>query len=180
MRIYKQAALQESVKRRKHNNDILAWLPAEHGVAGLALADGTEASTSAAAGGYELALADSEGGGGGGKILGSRDFARYYRQNHKPQSRNKQTHLAALQQRQVLHLFFQQTGAGMQKAKSCQSLICFPVHPLEHCLSSILQLHEVLCSSVSARLCTRASHACSVIVNLSKASIVRTTAVAQA
>ena len=72
----------------------------EHGVAGLELADSSEPATSGATGGYELAVAGSEGGGGAGKILGSRDFARYYKQNHRPESRNKQTHLAALQQRQ--------------------------------------------------------------------------------
>ena len=71
---------------------------AEGGVSSLATTDGPEASTSGATGGYELAVADTSSGGGG-KILGSRDFARYYRQNHRPETRDRTTRLAELQQR---------------------------------------------------------------------------------
>lgn len=72
-------------------------------MAQMSLADGLEASTSTsgAGAGYELTLNDSQSGGGG-KILGSRDFARYYKQNHKPQTSSRQTHLAAVQQRWAL------------------------------------------------------------------------------
>lgn len=66
-------------------------------MADLALADNPEASTTGNTG--ELAIADSNDANSGGKILGSRDFARYYKQSHRPPSSNRQTRLAELQQR---------------------------------------------------------------------------------
>jgi hypothetical protein len=57
-------------------------------------ASGGEEVTAGATGGYELAVGDASG-----KILGSRDFARYYRQNHKPIDGRKSPHLATVQQR---------------------------------------------------------------------------------
>jgi len=58
------------------------------------MAGSGEEATAGATGGYELAVGDA-----GGKILGSRDFARYYRQNHKPIDSRRSTHLATVQQR---------------------------------------------------------------------------------
>lgn len=50
----------------------------------LALAmDGLSLGSSGAAGGWELAV-PSQGSGSGGKILGSRELARYYKQRPKP------------------------------------------------------------------------------------------------
>lgn len=59
---------------------------------------GGEDATAGATNGYELAVGDA-GGGGGGKILGNRDFARYYRQNHRPVDGRRSTHLALVQQK---------------------------------------------------------------------------------
>lgn len=73
--------------------------PADEGMANLALTETPEESTSQTTGGYELAIANDSEGNRGGKVLGSRDFARYYRQNHRPQVRSRTTRLAELQQR---------------------------------------------------------------------------------
>ena len=77
---------------------------AEDGITDLALADHLDASTSEATGGFELAVAEADGKGS--KILGSRDFARYYKQNHKPETRGRSTRLATLQQRYSSHWTF--------------------------------------------------------------------------
>lgn len=49
------------------------------------MADTEEAGARLRTGGYELAVRGSEdGGGGSGRVLGSRQLARYYRQSYRP------------------------------------------------------------------------------------------------
>ena len=64
----------------------------------IVLAGGGEEAAAGVTGGYELAVG-GESGGGNGRILGSRDFARYYRQNHRPVDNRRSTHQAMVQQR---------------------------------------------------------------------------------
>lgn len=48
--------------------------------------------------GYELVLPDK--GGKGTKILGTREFAKYYRQRHRQPDARRSTQISMLQQRQ--------------------------------------------------------------------------------
>ena len=56
--------------------------------------------TSAA--GFELAIPDQDGKSS--KLIGSREFLRYYRQNHKPSDTRKSTHISTLHQRWACNL----------------------------------------------------------------------------
>ena len=56
--------------------------------------------TSAA--GFELAIPDQDGKSS--KLIGSREFLRYYKQNHKPSDTRKSTHISTLHQRWACNL----------------------------------------------------------------------------
>lgn len=67
------------------------------GTSGDIVMSGTEEPVSTISGGYELAVPDQDGKSS--KVIGSREFLRYYRQNHKPSDTRKSVQIATLHQR---------------------------------------------------------------------------------
>lgn len=59
----------------------------------LAVADGEDTDAQLRTGGYELAVG---GGGGSGRVLGSRQLARYYRQSYRPSDSRRSVAVASV------------------------------------------------------------------------------------
>ncbi len=57
------------------------------------MADGEDADTQLRTGGFELAVG---GGGGSGRVLGSRQLARYYRQSYRPSDPRRSVAVASV------------------------------------------------------------------------------------
>ncbi|KAK9831427.1 hypothetical protein WJX81_003930 [Elliptochloris bilobata] len=62
----------------------------------LAMADGEEAGSRLRTGGYELAVGGGGSSSGGGKVLGSRQLARYYRQSYRPADARRSVAVASV------------------------------------------------------------------------------------
>ena len=59
------------------------------------MADAEEPGSRLRTGGYELAVGGSEDGGGG-RVLGSRQLARYYRQSYRPPDSRRSVAVASV------------------------------------------------------------------------------------
>ena len=74
---------------------LLLWLKTHSGGAGkeLAVADGEDPDAQLRTGGFELAVG---GGGSSGRVLGSRQLARYYRQSYRPSDSRRSVAIASV------------------------------------------------------------------------------------